>query len=131
MVFPPGTVRVSCGNASPGRSSGMAISSRNWSWYSVSISGGRGPRSYRVSEKNVRGKTTAVRRQLAGLAASDRREQAGEVFPARPAGRQVRGDTRVRVSRVLPGGGQFRVDVQGCHRLIAADIARVGAQEPL
>src|SRR6202008_2477426 len=67
----------------------------------------------------------------AALVTGDRREEPGEILTARPAGRQVSRAAGVQFGRVLPGGDEVDVDVQEGHRLVAADIARVGPQEPL
>src|ERR1700757_3140143 len=65
------------------------------------------------------------------LATGDRQEEPGEVLIARTAGQQVGGDPRVARGRVLTGGHEVDVAVQDGHRLVAADIARVGPQEAL
>src|SRR5215467_4876862 len=61
--------------------------------------------------------------------AAYRGQQPVEVFTARAARAQVRGDAGVALLHRGAGSGQFGVDVQHLHRLGAADIARVGAQE--
>src|ERR1700728_3801105 len=67
----------------------------------------------------------------AALATADRQEEPGEVLTARAAGQQVSRDSGVAPGRVLAGGREVDVDVQDGHRLVAADVARVGPQEPL
>src|SRR5215469_2658771 len=67
----------------------------------------------------------------AALVAGDCLEEAGEVLAAGTAGFQVGGDPGVATSRVFTGGHEVDVDVQDSHCLVAADIVRVGLQEPL
>jgi hypothetical protein len=43
----------------------------------------------------------------------------------------VGGYARVAPSRILAGGHEIDVHMQDGHRLVAADVARIGAQEPL
>src|ERR1700758_4288953 len=65
------------------------------------------------------------------LTTSDRQEEPREIVTARPAGLQVSSDSGVPFGRVLAGANEGDVHVQNRCRLVAADIARVGPQEPL
>src|SRR5262249_35718631 len=56
-------------------------------------------------------------------------QQPVEVFTARTASAQVSGDPGVPLLDGTPGGRQLGVDVEHFHRLGAAHVTRIGAQE--
>ena len=60
-----------------------------------------------------------------------RGQQRLEILTTRAARAQVRRDARVPLLRRFAGGDQVDVDMQHLHRLGAADIARIGPQEPV
>ena len=56
------------------------------------------------------------------------------VLGARAAAEQVRGDTGIAAGRLGTGcvvEDELHVDMQDVQRLVAADVARIGLQEPV
>ena len=61
----------------------------------------------------------------------EQREETAEVLGAGPAGGEVGGDARVVVGRIAVVELAFGVEMQQRERVLAADVGRVGVEEPL
>ena len=61
----------------------------------------------------------------------EQREETAELLGAGPAGGEVGGDARVMVGRVAVFELAFGVEMQPRERVLAADVGRVGVEEPL
>jgi hypothetical protein len=61
----------------------------------------------------------------------EQREEAAEVLGAGPAGGEVGGDARVMLGRIAVVELAVGVEMQQRERVLAADVGRVGVEEPL